>query len=131
MEFGPFDLVVCNPPYVPHACDEPEIMPAMGDPARAVNAGIDGRLVLDPLCVAAPELLVGGGTMLVVHSELAGVQTSLTAFRNAGLHADVIAQQWIPFGPVLTARAAWLHSVGLLAPGVRKEKLVVIRAEKQ
>ncbi len=131
MEFGPFDLVVCNPPYVPHACDEPEIMPAMGDPPRAVNAGIDGRLVLDPLCVAAPELLVGGGTMLVVHSELAGVQTSLTAFRNAGLHADVIAQQWIPFGPVLTARAAWLHSVGLLAPGVRKEKLVVIRAEKQ
>ena len=81
--------------------------------------------------MAAPELLVGGGTILVVHSELAGVQASLTAFRNAGLHADVIAQQWIPFGPVLTARTAWLQRVGLLAPGARNEKLVVIRAEKQ
>ena len=58
MEFGPFDLVVCNPPYLPHASDEPELMPAEGDAARAVNAGLDGRLVLDPLCVAAPELLV-------------------------------------------------------------------------
>jgi release factor glutamine methyltransferase len=131
MEFGPFDLVVCNPPYVPHASDEPGLMPAQGHAARAVNAGLDGRLVLDPLCVAAPELLCGGGTMLLVHSELAGIEASLTAFGDAGLHADVIAQQWIPFGPVLTARAAWLERVGLLAPGRRNEKLVVIRAEKQ
>ena len=111
MEFGPFDLVVCNPPYVPHACDEPEIMPAMGDPARAVNAGLDGRLVLDPLCVAAPELLVGGGTMLVVHSELAGVQTSLTAFRNAGLHADVL--------PAMDSVRASPHGAGRVAPQCR------------
>jgi release factor glutamine methyltransferase len=131
MEFGPFDLVVCNPPYVPHASGEPGLMPAQGHAARAVNAGLDGRLVLDPLCVAAPELLCGGGTMLLVHSELAGIEASLTAFGDAGLHADVIAQQWIPFGPVLTARAAWLERVGLLAPGRRNEKLVVIRAEKQ
>jgi release factor glutamine methyltransferase len=131
VEFGPFDLVVCNPPYVPHASGEADLMPAEQDCARAVNAGLDGRLVLDPLCVAAPELLVGGGTMLVVHSELAGIDASLAAFRDAGLNADVIAQQWIPFGPVLTARAVWLERVGLLAPGVRKEKLVVIRAEKQ
>ena len=27
VEFGPFDLVVCNPPYVPHASGEADLMP--------------------------------------------------------------------------------------------------------
>jgi hypothetical protein len=59
-----------------------------------------------------------------------GEQATLNALNNAGLHADVVVQQSIPFGPVLTARAAWLESIGLLWPGRREEKLFVIRAEK-
>ena len=47
-----------------------------------------------------------------------------------GLHADVVVQQSIPFGPVLTARAAWLENIGVLSPGRREDKLFVIRAEK-
>ena len=39
--------------------------------ARAWDAGHDGRLVLDPLSAAVPDLLAPGGTFLVVQSEFA------------------------------------------------------------
>jgi release factor glutamine methyltransferase len=45
------------------------------------------------------------------------------------LKASVIARQWIPFGPVLTARAGWLERIGLLERGRRIEELVAIRAD--
>ena len=131
LEFGPFDLVLSNPPYVPHdPDDDTEAIPANAGPARAFNAGPDGRLVLDPLCVAAPDLLAEGGTMLLVQSEFAGVEQTLVSLRNAGLNATVIAWQHIPFGPVMSARARWLERAGRLPSGRREEELVVIRADK-
>ena len=45
VEFAPFDLVVCNPPYVPHDPGVNNALPAAFGPARAWNAGYDGRLV--------------------------------------------------------------------------------------
>jgi release factor glutamine methyltransferase len=129
VEFGPYDLVVCNPPYVPH---DPSIqgVPAHLGPARAWDAGYDGRLVLDPLCMAAPKLLANGGTMLLVQSEFAGPRETLAALAGSGLDAEVIAWQWIPFGPVLSSRAQWLEDTGRLEPGRREEELLVIRADK-
>src|SRR5690606_40250807 len=79
-------------------------------------------MVLDPLCAAAPALLADGGSLLVVHSEFSGVDQSLAALRTGGLNAEVIAEQWIPFGPVLTARAAFLERLGMLDPGRRVEQ---------
>lgn len=131
VEFGPFDLVVCNPPYVPHdpgaAC---EPLPAKFGPARAWDAGCDGRLVLDPLCEGVPDLLGQGGTLLLVQSEFAGARETLGALASAGLDADIAARQWIPFGPVLTSRAEWLEETGRLEPGRREEELLVIRADR-
>jgi release factor glutamine methyltransferase len=46
------------------------------------------------------------------------------------LDAEVVASQWIPFGPVLSARAGWLQDTGRIDYGCRKEELVVIRADK-
>ena len=48
----------------------------------------------------------------------------------AGLDAEVVAWQWIPFGPVLTSRAWWLEETDRLDPGRREEELLVIRADK-
>jgi release factor glutamine methyltransferase len=130
IEFGPFGLVLCNPPYVPEPPDgDVEVIPADAGPAAAFNAGFDGRLVLDPLCAAAPDLLTDDGTLLIVHSEFSDVDSSLAVLYQAGLKASVIARQWVPFGPVLTARAGWLQRRGLLEPGRRHEELVVIRAD--
>lgn len=129
---GPFDVVVSNPPYVPVRPDsDAESIPAVVGPAWAWDAGDDGRLLLDPLCAAAPLLLANGGTLLLVQSELAGVQESLTALRSGSLDVDVVMWQWVPFGPVLSARAEWLEATGRLRRGRREELLVVIRADKR
>jgi release factor glutamine methyltransferase len=128
--FAPFELVVCNPPYVPEPPGgDVEVIPAHAGPAAAFNAGVDGRTVLDPLCATVPDLLADDGTLLLVHSEFANVDASLAALRRAGLKASVVARQWVPFGPVLSARAGWLRRTGRLQRGRRVEELVVIRAD--
>lgn len=131
VEFGPYDLVVCNPPYVPHdpSVEGVQFPPSLG-PARAWDAGYDGRLILDPLCAAGSELLASGGTMLLVQSEFAGPRQTLAQLASSGLDAEIIAWQWIPFGPVLSSRAQWLEETGRLDPGRREEELLVIRADK-
>ena len=131
MEFGPYDLIVCNPPYVPHdPSSEGMQLPSHLGPARAWDAGYDGRLVLDPLCEAASELLADRGTLLIVQSEFAGPRQTLARLAASGLDAEVIAWQWIPFGPVLSSRSEWLEETGRLEPGRREEELLVIRADK-
>jgi release factor glutamine methyltransferase len=132
LDCAPFDVMVSNPPYVPTPPDDDTVFigPNAG-PSWAWNAGADGRLVLDPLCEAAPKLLCDGGTLLLVHSALAGVQQSLDSLKWAGMNAKVIATKWIPFGPVMTARATWLEDTGRIPYGRREEELVVIRAEKR
>ena len=128
---GPYDLVVSNPPYVPTGPDsDHEQIPSAVGPARAWNAGRDGRLILDPLCDSAPQLLADRGTMLIVQSEFSGTERSLRRLRIGGLSAEVVLTQLIPFGPVLHARARWMESVGMLPVGRREEELVVIRAVK-
>jgi release factor glutamine methyltransferase len=123
--------VVCNPPYVPH---DPSIkcleLPSDIGPSRAWDAGYDGRLVLDPLCASVRNLLTVGGTMLLVQSEFAEPRKTLATLASCGLDAEIFAWQWIPFGPVLTARAQWLEDTGRLDPGRREEELVVIRADR-
>jgi release factor glutamine methyltransferase len=129
-EFGPFDLVLCNPPYVPHDPDAVADLPPAVGPARAWDAGNDGRLILDPLCAAVSDLLASGGSLLLVQSEFAVPRQTLAALASAGLDAEVVAYQWIPFGPVLTSRATWLEETGRLESGRREEELLVIRADK-
>ena len=128
---GPYDIVVSNPPYVPTGPDAHlEEIPGAVGPAWAWNAGTDGRLVLDPLCDAAPTLLDEEGTMLIVQSEFADADQTVRRLRRRGLRADVLMSQLIPFGPVLRARATWLERNGRLPVGRREEELVVIRAQK-
>jgi hypothetical protein len=49
-----------------------------------------------------------------VHSEFADSIRRSTGCA-AGLHARVVAERWIPFGPVLSARARWLEAFDVLA----------------
>lgn len=131
LDCAPFDVVVANPPYVPTPPrDDSELICSSAGPSWAWNGGPDGRLVLDPLCKAASTLLRAGGSLLLVQSACAGVQTSLDRLRSTGLDTKVIASKWIPFGPVMSARAIWLAETGRLPRGRRKEQLVVIRADK-
>lgn len=132
LDCAPFDVVVSNPPYVPTPPGaHTEVICSSAGPSWAWNAGLDGRLVLDPLCEAAPKLLRDGGSLLLVHSALAGVQQSLESLKSANMDAKVTTSKWIPFGPVMSARASWLEDTGRIPRGRREEELVVIRADKR
>lgn len=117
---GRFQLVLANPPYVPASKDED----------RRWDAGGDGRTVIDRLCAAIPDRLDDGGVLLMVHSAMCGVATTLATLRAAGLSARAVRHCRVPFGPVLRRRAAWLRHRGVLAPSERDEELVVIRAQR-
>ena len=121
-----FDLIVSNPPYVPAEDDE---LPTRG-PRRGWDAGRDGRALLDRLCAEAPAHLRPGGALLVIHSEVAGPDATLAAFRAAGLEADVAERHRGPLGPLLQGRARMLEERGLLAPGQRVEDVLVLRGRR-
>jgi release factor glutamine methyltransferase len=120
-----YDLVVSNPPYVP----SPESAPPGRGPARAWDAGHDGRAVVDRVCATAPLVLAPRGVLLMVHSALCGTGATLAALARAGLRATVTDRELIPFGPVMRGREAWLRDAGLVDEDQDKEELVVIRAE--
>ncbi|MFI8568046.1 HemK2/MTQ2 family protein methyltransferase [Rhodococcus sp. NPDC078407] len=122
----PFDVVLCNPPYVPS-----EAVPVGEGPHRAWDGGRDGRVVLDPLCEAAYDLLAPGGTLMVVQSEYSDPERTEQMLRSAGLTVTVAARRSISFGPVMTERAAWLHDVGVLDESRDIEDLVVVRADRR
>ncbi|MFE9675526.1 HemK2/MTQ2 family protein methyltransferase [Streptomyces sp. NPDC006259] len=119
-----FDLVLANPPYVPAPSGG-----APRGPARAWDAGGDGRLVLDRICREAPGLLRPGGVLLLVHSALSDPDRTVRHLRAAGLKAAVTRRRRIPFGPVLRSREQWLRHRGLLSADENNEELVVVRAE--
>lgn len=119
-----FDLIVTNPPYVPASGGHPP----RGGPARAWDAGRDGRALVDRICAGTAALLRPGGALLLVHSAVCGVEATLERLALAGLETAVTDRRWIPFGPVMRSRATWLADQGLIAPGQEKEELVIIRA---
>ncbi|MFJ8807198.1 HemK2/MTQ2 family protein methyltransferase [Streptomyces sp. NPDC102490] len=120
-----FDLVLANPPYVP--------APASGrrprGAARAWDAGHDGRMVLDRICLQVPRLLRPGGVLLLVQSALSDPARTEALLREAGLKAAVVRRRRIAFGPVLRGRERWLRQRGLLSVADYEEELVVVRAE--
>jgi len=118
-----FDLIVSNPPYVP--CPDPEL-PARG-PARAWDAGPDGRTVLDELIAAAPAHLNRGGALVLVHSTINGEERTLHALADHGLAPAVVARHPGPLGPLMSARVEHLEARGLLAPGRRDEEVLIVR----
>lgn len=96
---GAFDVIVSNPPYVPGR--------APGEAhgvSRAWHAGGDGRALLDPLIAGAPAHLKPGGRLLVVHSEVNGIQETLDAMRDAGLEPAVVCEHRGPVGPLMRRR---------------------------
>ncbi|MFJ4831812.1 HemK2/MTQ2 family protein methyltransferase [Streptomyces sp. NPDC088747] len=119
-----FDMILANPPYVP---SPNKGLPSRG-PARAWEAGPDGRLVIDRICASAPSLLRPGGTLLMVHSAMSGAERTLHRLEKAGLAGQALATAVVPWGPVLRSRRAWLQKQGLAEAGQNQEELVIIRA---
>lgn len=132
LECAPFDVVACNPPYVPTRPGSHGATPgAWGAPRTPWNGGPDGRLILEPLCQVAAQMLADGGALLLVQSELSDIDRSLEQLCRSGLDARVVLTEQVPFGPVLSEQAGWLEQTGRLDTGRRDEKIAVIRADKR
>ncbi len=117
-----FDVIVCNPPYVP----APPGTDTRGAD-RAWDAGARGRALLDPLCRLLPTLLNPGGRLLIVQSECADIPRSLDRLGAHCASVRVLARRSIAFGPVMTSRSGYLEREGLL-PAARREEIAVIEA---
>lgn len=82
---GPFDLIVSNPPYVPHneiATLPPEVRDY--DPAPALDGGKDGFDAYRAIAAEAPRLLAPGGRLIVELGD--GQEPAVRAlFNKAGL----------------------------------------------
>jgi release factor glutamine methyltransferase len=63
---GPFDLIVSNPPYIPHA-DIATLMPEVRnhDPLMALDGGADGLDAYRAIARGARRLLAPGGRLIV------------------------------------------------------------------
>ncbi len=65
---GRFDLVLCNPPYVPDGTPVPPEV-SVGDPAVAVFGGPDGLAIIPAVAARAVALLRPGGAFAVEHDD--------------------------------------------------------------
>ena len=119
-----FDLVVCNPPYVPAATPR-RPRHRIG---RCWDAGCDGRALVDRVCLGVPDVLAPGGSILMAHTAIIGVGRTLDLFARQGLAAQVVATRRVPFGPVMRARTELLLAEGMIRPGARAEEVVVVQA---
>lgn len=126
----PFDVITCNPPYVPTPVGTerlPRVAPAL---ASAWNAGPDGRAVLDVVCARLDDLLAPSGIALLVQSAFAGVERTMETLRCNGFTATTVRRTTIPFGPVLRARRHRLRLAGVIPPGCRHEEIAVVTARR-
>jgi len=125
--FGPlggrkFDVIVSNPPYIPAESDE---LPRRG-PTIPLDAGRNGRALLDRICREAPAHLNPAGAILVVHSSICGTDQTVEEFARCGLTPDVVVREPGKLGPVMTARAQMMRERGLLGEE-DLEEIVVVR----
>ena len=119
-----FDVIVSNPPYLPHPDEE---LPQRG-PTRAWDAGPGGRAFLDRICAEVADHLEPGGALLMIHSSVCGEQATVGALSANGLETRVVFRHRGPLGRRMSARADWLRERGLLLPG-DQEELIIVRAQ--
>jgi release factor glutamine methyltransferase len=120
-----FDLIVCNPPYVPSQTDE---LPRHSA-STPLDGGRDGRALIDRVCREAPGHLNPGGRLLVVQSSICDPARTIALASESGLEAGEVRRVHGRLGPVMKARGPMLRERGLLTHA-DSEDLVVVRARR-
>lgn len=116
-----FDLIAANPPYLPGPW--PDQRPSL---TRAIDGGPDGRSLLDRITDAAPRHLRPGGTLMLIHSTVCGVPTTLKRIDAAGLHPAVRGRHRGRLGPLLASKKELLISSGRLNEAGEDEDVVIL-----
>jgi release factor glutamine methyltransferase len=114
-----FDVITCNPPYLPAP---------KGATCGRWDAGPDGRFVVDRVCHEVADHLVPGGTLLLAQSHLTGIEQTLELLHRRAFEALVVAEHVGPLGPIARARIRYLEQ---FLQGSDVERLVVIEATRR
>lgn len=94
---GQFDVVVCNPPYLPTPPDR-----EWDDPMElALSGGEDGRAVVDRFLAGVGRVLAPGGSVYLLISTLTGPDEVRETARAAGFETAVVAEKSQPFERLL------------------------------
>jgi release factor glutamine methyltransferase len=117
-----FDLIVCNPPYVPAATDA---LPRHRS-TTPLDGGRDGRALVDRVCSESAGHLRPGGAVLVVHSSVCDPGATLDMLAAYGLEPAEVRRVPGALGPVMRGRRPMLRARGLLGDEDHEE-LVVLR----
>lgn len=94
---GSFDVVVCNPPYLPTPPGQEwdDWMEA------ALSGGENGRAMVDPFLRGVGRVLVPGGRAYLLISTLTGPEKVRETAKNAGFETAVVAEESYPFEKLL------------------------------
>jgi release factor glutamine methyltransferase len=98
---GQFDLVLFNAPYLPTKPEE-----RLDDwLEKALDGGENGREVIARLLPDLPPVLAPGGRLLLVISELTGVEEVLGLLGDAGFRAGVAGEERAEGEGIMVIRA--------------------------
>jgi release factor glutamine methyltransferase len=78
----------------------------------------------------APRMLSPGGMLLIVHSVVCEVKTTVNILHQGGLKAAGVARREDLFGPVMLQQIALPERRDLIELDQRHEELVVIRGDR-
>jgi release factor glutamine methyltransferase len=91
-----FDVILFNAPYLPSNKEEQSWL------GRAWDGGSTGRRAIDRFIPEVPSHLKPNGRVLLMQSNLAGVDATLAAFEENDLRARVVAKLGLPFFETIT-----------------------------
>ena len=97
---GVFDVVVCNPPYLPTP-PEQEWDDWM---ERALSGGEDGRAMVDPFLDTVGRVLRPNGEAYLLISTLTGSEEVRAYARERSLDSEIVAEESHPFEKLLVVR---------------------------
>lgn len=95
-----FDVVCCNPPYLPTPPEE-EWDDLMED---ALSGGEDGRAVVDPFLAGVGRVLADGGEAFLLISTLTGPEAVRETAKEASLAIERVTEESQPFEKLLVYR---------------------------
>jgi release factor glutamine methyltransferase len=98
---GHFDLILFNPPYLPTKPGE-----RMDDwLEKALDGGGSGRDVIGRLLPDLPRVLAPGGRLLLVFSEVTGVEEVLALLKDAGFSTEILKRNRVEGEDLLVVKA--------------------------
>ncbi len=87
-----FDLILFNAPYLPIDAGEPDSWAL-----RAWSGGYSGRETIDRFIAQATSHLKRTGRILLLQSNIAGIEETFRALESHSMKAEIVAECSVPF----------------------------------